>query len=114
MLRIVPAFLGLGLAVLWVVGMSVDASVLLTWSAGIAAALCLATVGLIPDRQAAPVAGLCLGMIAAGLLVLWLVGLRTGATPWLTWWIFVAACLALVAAFGAALQGLLDRLRSRP
>ena len=94
MIRILPAFLGLGLATLWVVGLSVDATVWLTWAAGIAATLALAAVGLVPERHSSLVAGAALGLIALALAGLWVVGLATHATPWLTWWTFVAACLA--------------------
>jgi hypothetical protein len=114
MLRLIPAALGLGLATMWVIGMSVDATVWLVWFVGIAAALSFATVGLIPERAAAPVAAICLGLVAGGLFVLWLVALATAATPWLAWWTFVAGCLTALTAGGAAIQGLLDRLRTRP
>ena len=113
MLRIFPALIGLGLAVLWIVGMSVDAAVWLTWCAGIAAALAFATVGIIPDRNGSVWAALCLGGITAGLFALWIIGLATHATPWLTWWTFVAGCLAALAAFGAGMQGAIDALRTR-
>src|SRR4051794_11566162 len=105
MLRIFPALIGLGLAVLWIIGLSVDATVWLTWSVGIAAALAFATVGIIPERKGSGWAAFCLGGIAIGLLALWVVGLTQHATPWLTWWTFVAACMTAVIAFGAALQG---------
>ena len=113
MLRFFPAFIGLGLAALWVIGMSVDASIWLTWFVGISAALCFATVGLIPERAPGLWAALCLGLLAGGLFVLWLVGLSTHATAWLTWWTFVGACLTALAAVGAGMQGVLDRLRVR-
>jgi hypothetical protein len=114
MLRIIPAFIGLGLGVLWVMGLSVDATTWLTWLDGIAAPLCALTVGLIPERRAAPVAALCLGLIAGGLFVSWVVGLRQGATGWLAWWTFVAAGATVLAAVGAAAQGVLDGMRARP
>ena len=112
MIRVVAAMIGLGLAVLWIVGMSVDATVWLTWTDGIAAALTLATVGIIPERHSSAWAALCLGAITAGLFVLWLVGLARHATSWLTWWTFVAACLTAAAALGAARQGALELLRT--
>jgi hypothetical protein len=112
-LRIFPAFLGLGLAVLWVVGLSVDATVWLTWLDGIAATLSFATVGVIPERRGSLWAAFCLGGLAGGLLLLWVVGLARHATPWLAWWTFVAGCLAALIACGAALQGSIDALRTR-
>ena len=44
---------------------------------------------------------------------MWLVGLVTRATPWLTWWTFVAAVLTCLLAAGAALQNFLDGVRTR-
>jgi hypothetical protein len=93
--------------------MSVDATVWLTWTVGIAAALAFATVGLIPARRGSTLAALCLGAVAGGLLLLWILGLESHATAWLSWWVFVAALLTGGAAFGAALQGLLDAQRTR-
>jgi hypothetical protein len=113
MLRIFPALIGLGLAALWVIGLSVDATVWLTWCVGIAASLAFATVGLIPERNGSAWAGLCLGGLAAGLFAGWLIGLAGKATAWLCWWTFVAGCLTALVAFGAAFQGTLDALRTR-
>jgi hypothetical protein len=113
MLRLIAAVIGLGLAALWIVGMSVDATVWLTWTVGIGAALSLATVGIIPDQQGSAWAALCLGALASGLLALWIVGLRLNATAWLAWWTFAAALLTGLSAFGAAFQGLLGEARTR-
>ncbi|HEY8923634.1 MAG TPA: hypothetical protein VIU64_04585, partial [Polyangia bacterium] len=105
MLRIFPALLGAGLAILWVIGLSIDATVWLTWIDGIAAALSFASVGLIPERRGSLWAAFCLGLLALGLFVLWMLGLEHRATPWLTWWTLVAAALAGATAVGAAIQG---------
>lgn len=113
MLRLFPALIGLGLAALWVIGLSVDATTWLTWFDGIGATLAFASVGLIPERRSGLVAAFCLGGLAAGLLALWLVGVVRHATPWLTWWTLVAAGLTAASAFGAALQGAFDDLRTR-
>ena len=43
-----------------------------------------------------------------------LVGLRHGAAGWLAWWTFVAAGATVLAAMGAAAQGVLDGMRARP
>jgi hypothetical protein len=113
MMRAIPALLGLGLATLWIIGMSVDATIWLTWCCGIAAALSFATVGIIPERQSSAWAALCLGALAAGLFAAWIVGLARHATGWLTWWTFVAACATGAVALGAARQGALELLRTR-
>ncbi|HXU61737.1 MAG TPA: hypothetical protein VN962_08565 [Polyangia bacterium] len=113
MLRLFPALLGLGLAALWLVGLDEDATLWMTWCNGIAAALCFATVGIIPDRRGSPWAAFCLGAIAAGLLAMWVVALRTHATPWLAWWTFAAALATALVGFAAGVQGALEALRTR-
>jgi len=113
MLRPFPALIGAGLAVLWVIGMSVDATDWMTWADGAAAALAFATVGVIPARASSAWAAFCLGAIAASLLAVWAVGLATRATPWLTWWTFVGACLTALVAIAVAVQDRIDRLRVR-
>jgi hypothetical protein len=105
--------IGLGLATLWVVGLAVDATVWLTWSVGAAAVLCVATVGLIPDRRGSAVAALCLLALSAAELALWIAALVCEATPWLTWWTFVGAGATASAAAAVATQGILDELRTR-
>jgi hypothetical protein len=112
MLRIFPVLLGLGLAALWTVGMSVDGTTWMTWGDGAAAALLFATVGVLPARRSSLWAASCLGAIAGGLTAFWLVGLGTGATPFLTWWTFVAGALTALTAIAAAFQGTIDALRT--
>jgi hypothetical protein len=113
MLRVFPALIGAGLTAMWVIGLSVDATIWLTWLVGIAAALSFATVGLIPEKRGSLWAAACIGLIAGGLGVMWLVGLVTRATPWMTWWTFVAAILMCLLAAGAGLQSFLDGVRTR-
>ena len=113
MLRVFPAFMGAGLTAMWVIGLSEDATIWLTWLVGIAAALSFATVGLIPEKRGSLWAGRLPGPPRGGLGVMWLVGLGTHATPWLTWWTFVAAVLTCLLAVGTAFQGWLDGLRTR-
>jgi hypothetical protein len=45
--------------------------------------------------------------------VMWVVALRTDATPWLAWWTFAAALTTGLVAFGAGVQGALEALRTR-
>lgn len=112
MLRLFPALIGLGLAALWIVGLDEDATIWMTWCDGIAAALCFATVGIIPERHGSRWAAFCLGAIAAGLLIVWILGLRASGTAWLAWWTFAAALVTALVAFGAGVQGTLDALRT--
>jgi hypothetical protein len=113
MLRWVPPFLGLGLAVLWVMGMSEDATVWLTWADAAVALLVLIATGLVPARTGSLAAGAVLGLAAALLVALWITGLATGATPWLAWWDLVFAALVGLAAVAVAMQGWIDGVRVR-
>jgi hypothetical protein len=113
MVRIFPALLGIGLAALWTVGMSVDATTWMIWVDGAAALFLFASVGVIPDRRSSGWAAFCLGAIAAGLFGCWAIGFGSGATAFLTWWTFVAACLTALTAVAAGLQGAIDALRTR-
>jgi peptidoglycan/LPS O-acetylase OafA/YrhL len=114
MLRFVPPMLALGLAVLWVIGLSEDATVWLTWTVGTLAIPALAVTGLVPERRGSAWAAGCLALVAAALLIAWLVGWRTNGDPWLAWWTLVFALLTFGAAAGLALQGTIDQLRARP
>jgi hypothetical protein len=114
MFRFAPVFLALGLAVLWVIGLAQDATVWLTWALGALAVPTLATTGLVPARRASAVAALCLALVAIALLAVWLVGWRSGADPWLSWWTLVFGVFSLMTASGVAVQDRIDRLRVRP
>jgi hypothetical protein len=113
MLRVFPALSGAGLAAMWVTGMAVDATVWLTWLVGIAAALSFAAIGLIPDKRGSIWAALSLALVSGGLGTMWLVGLVSHATPWLTWWTFVGGLVTGIIAAGAGLQAALDGARTR-
>jgi hypothetical protein len=114
MLRFAPVFLALGLAVLWVIGLSEDATVWLTWVAGALALPVVAAAGLVPEREASGWAALSLWLVGIALAVAWAVALRTGAVPWLTWWTLVFSALTLLAGTAVALQDRIDGLRARP
>ena len=77
--------LGIGLLVLWLVGLSDLATRWLSWLNGAAgvAALVAAGSALGPERVTGSAAGSSVA-IAIGLFVLWVIGLAAGATGWLT------------------------------
>ncbi|HVV51780.1 MAG TPA: hypothetical protein VHO06_19080 [Polyangia bacterium] len=84
MAQIVPIGLSLGLVVLWVAGLSLQASAWLTWLellAGVVAFGGSARFGETPRARAAG-----WGALAAALAVVWIVALAVRATGWLTWW----------------------------
>jgi hypothetical protein len=93
--------LGLGLGVLWIVGLSYGATSWLVWLDFAAAIASLATV-LAPDSAPWVLRGGPFA-IAAALFVLWAVGLAGGATPWLAWWTFgFAMAFLLLGAWATA------------
>src|SRR5262245_24316318 len=96
MLRGISIALGIGLIVLWLVGVNNQATLWLTWLDGIAA-LWAFTLGasIVPGRSGlSATAGAPLAL-SLGLYVLWGIGLLTRAEPWLAWWTFVFACAFL-------------------
>jgi hypothetical protein len=112
MSRPVVAFVGLGLAVLWVIARSEGATAWLVWFEGAAAVGVLAVVGLIPARRSAPLAGFCLGGLGLVLFALFMAGLLDHGTPWFAWWIFTFAWLCWAAALLVTFQSPIDSIRT--
>ncbi len=85
--------LGLGLIVLWLVGLNNHAAGWLVWLDFLAALVSFALAASpsptepLGGRMAALVSGGPLGL-ALGLLVLWIIGLAFKVEPWLDWWNF--------------------------
>lgn len=102
MFRAISFVLGLGLVLLWLAGLSAHASGWLTWLDGLAALIAIAGAASLVEFHRGGSAGA--GLLALGLFVLWIVGLATGATLWLSWWTFAFACAFFVVA-GTSLSG---------
>jgi hypothetical protein len=98
MIRGSSIVLGVGMIVLWLVGLVHHATPWLTWltAVGAVAAFGIAA-GITPDRRglALPV-GAPIGLSIA-LFLLWIVGVSSGATAWMAWCVF---------AFGVAFTAL--------
>jgi hypothetical protein len=112
------ALIGVGLAALFVGGLASGATVWVTWLDGVAALLALAALGLVGDPRSPLAAGLLLGLVAAGLLALWLTAVAEGIGGWRLWGTFAAALVAGLIALGAVFAALLEagpieRLRRR-
>ncbi|HEX6837012.1 MAG TPA: hypothetical protein VF334_10595, partial [Polyangia bacterium] len=114
MLRASLAALAVATLLLWLVGVTDGATVWMTWLNGIAAVL---TLSLVPITRAdsGPI-GAAAGptLIGGGLIVMFIVGLVTHASGWLTWFTgaFGAGYL-LYAAFAFAVQAVDPQLESR-
>jgi len=96
--------LGIGLAALWIAGLSSPyAPGWFTWLDGLAALGSFTIAGTMKlsdtrgKRMGGPLA------LAAGLYVLWIIGLATTAVSWLSWWTFAFASAFLV--FGVTIGG---------
>ena len=102
MFRAISFVLGLGLVLLWLAGLSSHASAWLTWLDGLAALIAIAGAAALVEFHRGGTAGT--GLLALGLFILWIIGLATGATLWLSWWTFAFAC-AFVVVTGASMSG---------
>jgi hypothetical protein len=96
--------MGVGLAILWIAGLSSPyAPAWFTWLDGVAAFCAFVIAGTNQSydtrakRMGGPIA------LAAGLYALWVIGLATGAVAWLSWWTFAFACAFLI--FGVTAGG---------
>jgi hypothetical protein len=90
--------LAIGLAILWVVGLGHHATPWLTWLDGLAAVCGLIIAFYASDDEdlaRAPIA------LAAGLGLLWIIGLGAHGQRWLAWWTFGFACAYLALGLGA-------------
>ncbi len=91
--------MGIGLVILWAVGLGdPSASQWLTWLNGFAALCAFGLAGFsapFPSRQL-----MILGPagISFGLVALWAVALSRNVVPWQTWWTFAFGCGFLVLA----------------
>ncbi|HXJ22518.1 MAG TPA: hypothetical protein VMT03_20035 [Polyangia bacterium] len=112
MTRPVVGFLGLSLAVLWVIARSEDATSWMVWFEGAAALGVTSVVGLIPARRSSRLAGGCLAALALVLFALFAIALLDQGTPWFAWWIFTFAWLCSGAAALVAFQGPVDAIRA--
>ncbi|HEY4393048.1 MAG TPA: hypothetical protein VGP64_03255 [Polyangia bacterium] len=98
----VAALLGAGLALTWMFGLGYHATGWLNWAICASAVVALAGLG---PAAASEMFGIgTWPLIAMVLLAVWLFGLATNATRWLTWLSFAFGCafLVLSAAFTAA------------
>jgi hypothetical protein len=131
MVRSWSIVLGIGLAVLWVTGMSDPrAPAWMAWLIGVASLGSFLIAGSASEISVSRRDAAGPFILAAGLLALWAVGLLTGAAPWIAWWTFAFACANALLGFAASRsreeptvedelpdrihgQGTMDRARDR-
>ncbi len=101
--RGISVALGVGLAILWLVGLNYHATSWLTWLDGVAALVAFGIGASLSERMSAGVLGGTPIALSIGLFILWIIGLVMNAETWLVWWTFVFACAFLLVGLGAAL-----------
>ena len=96
--------MGVGLVILWIVGLGQHATPWMTWLDGLGALFAFALAGGLAATASLALGGGGIFALAIGLGVLWIIGLSTHAVVWLTWWTFAFACgfvlLGIVASMG--------------
>jgi hypothetical protein len=97
MVRRSSLVIGLGLALLWWIGLSLDHSATMLWLDAVAALIAFAIAGLVDEAEPNPANAVGPAILGLGLTALWLVGLTTHQPAWATWanFLFAAACLAV-------------------
>src|SRR5262245_58443761 len=98
MVRRSSFLIGLGLALLWWIGLSFNASATLLWFDAVGAVVAFAIGGLVDDTvEHNPANALGPALLGIGLAVVWIVGLASHQPWWVAWMNFLAAaaCLAV-------------------
>ncbi|HMF43962.1 MAG TPA: hypothetical protein VKQ32_24985 [Polyangia bacterium] len=98
MVRRASFIIGLGLALFWWIGISLDRNATLLWFNAVAAVVAFAIGGLVDDTvEHNPANAFGPGILGLGLAALWIVCIATRQPIWLSWlnFLFAVACLAV-------------------
>ena len=105
--------IGLGLALFWWIGLSLDHNATLLWFNAVGAVVAFAIGGLVDDSVVHnPANAFGPGMLGLGLAALWIVCIGSRQPIWLTWLNFLFAAASLAVAVMALGQGRVET-RSR-
>jgi hypothetical protein len=96
--------LGVGLAILWWVGLSSNHTATLLWFDAVAAVLSFGMAALLEEPEVKPSRALGPAVLGLGLAAVWIGGLGAGQPAWATWLNFVFA-LAYIGVATAAAMG---------
>jgi hypothetical protein len=97
MVRGTSIALGIGLAILWIVGLSNHAAIWLTWLDALAALGAFAVAAAaVPDTPRSTAVAASPILLATGLFVVWIIGLAVHAESYMAWWTFAFACAFLL------------------
>jgi hypothetical protein len=106
--------LAAGLAGLWLLGLVGHATPWLVWLNGLGALTTVVlALGSMAEEERYTLEAGGLEAIGVGLIALWIVGLATHATPWLTWLTLIAAC-GFLAVGAIGLTGRLEEPAHQP
>jgi hypothetical protein len=107
--------IGLGLALLWWIGLSLDHSATLLWFDAVGAVVAFAIGGLVDDTlEHNPGNAFGPALLGLGLAAVWITGIATHQPAWATWVQvpFAVACLAVaVVTVGARRVEVTSRMR---
>ena len=96
--------LGVGLAILWWVGLSTNHAATLLWFDAVAAVLSFGTAALLEEPERHPSRALGPAVLGLGLAAVWIGGLGAGQPPWASWLNFVFALAYIGVATAAAME----------
>jgi hypothetical protein len=106
--------LGVGMLVLWLVGLYHHATPWLTWADGLGALFAFVAAGSISAAISRNAMVAAPSAIAAGLFLVWIAALTTVASRWLAWWTFAFACGFLVVGLASGSRPALPRTTTGP
>src|ERR1043165_8687757 len=98
MVRKSSYIIGLGLALLWGIGLRVQPHATLLWFDAVGAVVAFAIGGLVDDTaQHNPANAFGPALLGLGLAVVWIVGVASSQPAWAAWlnFAFAVACLAV-------------------
>jgi hypothetical protein len=90
--------IGLGLALFWWIGLSLNHSMTMLWFNAVAAVIAFGIGGLVDESEYNPANAMGPAILGLGLAVLWIVGIATRQPLWFTWLNFLFAAANLVVA----------------
>lgn len=114
MVRRSSFIIGLGLALLWWIGLSLNHNATLLWFDAVGAVLAFGIGGLVDDTfEHQPSYALGPAMLGLGLAVVWIAGMASGQPRWVAWFNFLFAAASLAVAVRAAAAGRRYQVASR-
>jgi NO-binding membrane sensor protein with MHYT domain len=106
MVRRSSFIIGLGLALLWWIGLSLNPNATLLWFDAVGAVLAFAIGGLVDDTiERDPAHAFGPAVLGLGLAAVWIIGMASSQPRWAAWFNFVFAVASLAVAVRAAAAG---------